>query len=447
MTRVYAKTKTITQYLFAAVWLTALAGCSAGGMGLYAPWSVQSDVGIVTKNLDSIPDIAWQTQDQRETLSQQSEAFEDMPAAESQPQIQPDPVAFPAGRKLSVALLLPMSGKDAALGQSMLKAAQMALFDVGSANFELVPHDTRGTTEGAVAAATRAVGDHADLILGPVFADDVKAIKPVIAPSGIPVITFTTDWTVADDNVYVMGFLPFAQVARVAQYASAHGYKRFGVYAPKTDYGDVAVSTLGRTDVDIVKIGRYSPRQSDISLLVADFAETSRAGGTDEEPVFSFDALFLPLGGEGLRALVSFFDQSGVKAEKVKFIGTGLWDDTSLIGHAALFGGWFAAPNPILRRDFEARYQENYGSPPLRLASLAYDSTALAAVLARSGSKDGSPYTRARLTNPRGFAGIDGIFRFRPDGLAERGLAVLEIQSGGARVVDPGPTAFLRRGG
>jgi len=128
----------------------------------------------------------------------------------------------------------------------------------------------------------------------------------------------------------------------------------------------------------------------------------------------------------------------------MRLIGTGLWDDESLARNPALYGGWFAAPDPALRRDFDRRYLENYGSAPPRLATLAYDATALAAVLSR-GTQD-NPYSRQRLTNPRGFAGIDGVFRLRPDGLNDRGLAVLEVQSGRARVIDAAPTAFVGSG-
>jgi len=174
---------------------------------------------------------------------------------------------------------------------------------------------------------------------------------------------------------------------------------------------------------------------------VQDFAATSRSDPASG--LLDFDTLLLPLGSEGLRSLVTLLDSNGITQPEVKFIGTGLWDDAKLTSDPALFGGWFAAPDPALRADFEKRFSENFGEPPLRLSSLAYDATALAAVLARSSYGDASPYTRETLTNPRGFAGIDGIFRFRPDGLSERGLAMLEIQSGRTRVIDPAPTAFI----
>jgi ABC-type branched-subunit amino acid transport system substrate-binding protein len=390
----------------------------------------------VTSDPDKVPDIGWQTSGDRRELAQQNTSFMRDPNRPS--------LVYGAAntRKVRVALLLPLTGRNAELGQSMLKAAQMALFDVGSANFELIPKDTRSTTEGAAAAAQEAASVGASLILGPVFAEDVRAVRPVASSANIPVVAFTTDWTLGGGDTYIMGFLPFAQVARVAQYARENGADKVAVYAPTTPYCDVVISTLQRTGADLVRVDRYSPQQPDQAAQVEKFAMSSNAGEDLANPQFRFNALVLPVGGESLRSLVSVFNLHGVKNKNVRLIGTGLWDDPQLTYDPALYGGWFAAPDPRLRNDFERRYRDNYGGSPLRLASLAYDATALAAVLART-SDDSSPYSRDRMTNPRGFAGIDGIFRFRSDGLAERGLAVLEIQSGKSRVIDPAPTAFI----
>jgi branched-chain amino acid transport system substrate-binding protein len=418
VTGLYAKTRLSIQFFFVFTLALFLTGCVADG---YSSGRGHNS-GVVSNDPNAMPNLAWQTGTDRRELSQQSQQF------------RPGLVNAGPVEKVRVALLLPLTGKNTDLGQSMLKAAQMALFDVGSANFVLNPRDTKSTPEGAAAAASAAVANGDQLILGPIFADDVKAARP--AAGGLPMIAFTTDWKIAGGNTYIMGFLPFAQVSRVAQFAQSKGIERFGVFAPQTEYCDVVISTL-RSSADIDKAGRYMPQQTDLTDIVKQFIDESKtADGT-----LRYQSLMLPVGGESLRSLMSVFSLNGINNKSVKLVGTGLWDDTSLTRDPALYGGWFAAPDPKLRADFDRRYQENYGATPLRLASLAYDATALAAVLARTSPE--APYSRGNITNGRGFAGIDGIFRFRGDGLAERGLAVLEIQSGHTRVVDPAPTAFL----
>jgi len=415
------------QYFVALAFVLLLSGC---GGSPTSGWNAPAQ-GVVTNDPNSIPNMAWQTAGDRQDLAQQGK---DIAAG------RPGLVNAGALPKVKVAILLPMTGKNGDLGNAMLKAAQMALFDIGSGNFELVPKDTHSTSAGAADAAKDAIADGAKLLLGPIFADDVRAVKPVASAANVPVVAFTTDWTIAGNDTYIMGFLPFAQVARVTQYAQTKGYNRFGVFAPQTPYCDAVISTLQRSGATVSKLERYAPAQVDISTQAADFATT----GKNPDGTFVFNSLMLPVGGENLRSLVTVLSQQGITADNTKLIGTGLWDDASLTNDPAIYGGWFAAPDPQQRRDFEKRYQDNYGAAPPRLSTLAYDATALAAVLARTG--DAAPFSRDHMTNARGFAGIDGIFRFRPDGLSERGLAVLEIQGGKARVIDPAPTAFLSSG-
>lgn len=419
------------QFLFAALFALTLSGCVTGGT--YSG-NMPGNTGVVTNDPNAMPNLGWQTAGDRRDLAQQSAAASRDPSR---------PGLVVSAKKVKVAILLPLSGKNADLGQSMLKAAQMALFDVGSANFEMVPKDTKSTTAGASMAAQEAANSGASMFLGPIFAEDVRAVKPVSAAHNIPMLAFTTDWTLGGGDTYIMGFLPFAQVARVAQYAKTHGGDRVAVFAPTTPYCDAVIGTLNRAGVNPVKVQRYSPQQADLSTAVAAFAQQNKVSTAPLS--YTFNALMMPVGGESMRSLASVLSANGINNRNTRFLGTGLWDDTALAGDPAVYGGWFAAPDPASRRDFERRYSENYGGAPLRLSSLAYDATALAAVLARTGG-DGNPYSRDRLMNQRGFAGIDGIFRFRGDGLSERGLAVLEIRSGGARVIDPAPTAFLGSG-
>lgn len=405
--------------------LFILSACQQGGYTSREPFGAVN-TGVYTNDPSQMPDMSWQTADQRQTMARNNQQT----ATVATPQ--------PQGTPVKVAVLVPLSGKNASLGQSMLKAAQLALGDMGSQGFQLIPTDTQGTPAGAAAAAGKAVADGADLILGPIFAEDVRAVKPITTPARIPVIAFTTDWSLVDDNTYIFGFLPFLQVTRVVDYAESRGLANLGVIAPNTEYANLVVATLARDNTRTVDTLRYAPGQADISNLLADFA-----GRNKTAEGYTFNSLLLPVGGESLRSLTALMDQYGLRGSRVRLLGTGLWDDPTAMSDPMLAGSWFAAPDPKARFDFERRYQQTFGSTAPRLATLAYDATALAAVLARSDTS-GQPYSRARLTAPRGFTGIDGVFRFRSDGLAERGLAVLEIGGGSARVIDPAPTAFGR---
>jgi len=353
------------------------------------------------------------------------------------------PTAQPG--EVTVALLLPLSGQHSRLGQSMMQAAQMALFDLDSQAVRLLPKDTKGTPDGAQQAALQALDEGAQLILGPVFSESVKAVSAVAAPSRTPVIAYTTDWTAAGSNTYVMGFLPFSQVIRIVNYAVHRGYRDIGFFGPHGDYGTIVMRTLHYSlqqhRMNVGKIGNFSPTEPELHHVVQEFLEAPapRRGAAENFPI---DSVVVPVGGQALQTVANMFSYYNAGQRRVRFLGTGLWDDPSLAGEQTLHGAWFAASDPALRKDFEDRYRENFRRAPERLASLAYDSMALAVVLAKTHDGYGHPYARNRLVTQSGFAGIDGIFRFRRDNLVERGLAVLEITRDGPRVIDPAPEAF-----
>jgi hypothetical protein len=222
-----------------------------------------------------------------------------------------------------------------------------------------------------------------------------------------------------------------------------------GILAPANDYGNTIMSAYnavasgaGISTADNV---RYPPAQTDLSQLVAQFAHYD-SRKDDPNAGMPFDAVLLPAGGEKARAIGGLLNYYNLPASQVRRIGTGLLDDTALATEPSLDGAWFAASAPELRAGFEKRYAQLYGTRPQRLATLAYDATALAAVIARNSfyQTGVAGFDRAGITNPNGFAGIDGVFRFRPDGLIERGLAVMEYHDAQIRVLDPAPTTFQR---
>lgn len=339
------------------------------------------------------------------------------------PAINPYPVNTPApGGKAKVALLVPLSGANAALGQAMLSAAQLAMFDAGADNFELMPRDSGASAQSAAESAQGALNDGAQLILGPIFADAVKAVKPLAAQRGVQVIAFSTDTAVAGDNTFLMGFTPASQIERVAAFAASKGIRRASVLFADDVYGNAAERAFSdiapRAGIKVAATRHFIAGDKDMALVTRDA-----------------EAVFMPL--SGAQAVTA---ATNMNAATVRKLGTGLWDDPRTLASTAMEGAWFAAPSPASFAMFEKKFRMTYGTTPPRLASLAYDATALAAVL----SKSGKGYGRDVIMNPNGFAGIDGIFRFGPDGVAERGLAVLEIRKGQAVEISPAPRTFQR---
>jgi ABC-type branched-subunit amino acid transport system substrate-binding protein len=419
------------------------------------------------------------------------------PAQQAQEPVRP--------KEIKVGLMLPLSGPAAALGQDMLQAAQMALFDVGPNDVVLLPRDTGGTAEGAHRVASELVAEQVEVIIGPLYSQAVQATSPIAQQAGIPVLAFSNVASVAASDTYLLGFRPEEQVARVVQYALGNvarrpdglaridpsaagaaaggqpadvgpmvdrGPVRIAGLAPDDAYGATAMQALRRAVIgsggELTTTAFYPPDLSDPSPVVrqdADFdrrqaaleAERRRLEAIDDDAARSelrrletvdtfgpppFDAILIADGGDRLRsvaALLTFYD---VDPAAVRFLGTMRWqDDPRVLEETALRYGWIAALPPETMNAFRSRYQAAFGSAPQQLAALAYDATALVVIAARDlGDRD---FSSATLTNPDGFAGATGLFRLRPDGLADHSLAILEVDGAATRVIDPAPATLV----
>jgi ABC-type branched-subunit amino acid transport system substrate-binding protein len=337
-----------------------------------------------------------------------------------------------AGRAMKVALLLPLSGEQASLGKNLMNGAEMATMELGRESFELMPRDSGATPQEAQRAANEAIRAGAQLVIGPLFSTSVEAVKPITAQASVPMLALSNDGSVAGSGVYVMGFSPVEQVQRITGFAAAKGLRAIAILAPSSLYGDLVVSTAKQagSPVNVVAVARYTNSPASIAAAVQELV-AQRA---------NFNALLLPEGGATLHQVAAQLSSNGMSARQLPLLGTGLWDEEKTANDFALIGGWYAAPDPAARAGFTERYAKNFGSKPLRLASLSYDATALAVALAAKGGD--RPFSDASITNPNGFAGIDGIFRLTPRGTTERGLAVMEVTKSGPKVIDAAPKRF-----
>ncbi len=373
-------------------------------------------------------------------------------AIETQPLPGPMLVRPGGADMVRVAFLAPLSGPQAGLGRALLDAAQLALFDLADDRIALLPRDTEGQPEKAAAAAQQALAEGAQIIIGPLFANEAAAVGPLARERGVKVLSFSTDRSVAGNGIFLLGFTPDQQVERVISFARGKGITRYALLAPDSAYGNAVAQAAGlaaqQAGGQLLRQDRYPGDTTDLTPVVRRFAAALRAlppRGLEEPPVDGVDpnlprpvdALLLPEGGAKLRALAPLLPYFDIDPRAVRFLGTGLWEDASLGSEPALLGGWYAAPAPDGFADFSRRFEQSFGRRPVRLASLAYDATALVGILARRGD-----FSDEALTNPDGFAGYDGIFRFLPNGLVQRGLAVLEVQRRGSRVIDPAPASF-----
>lgn len=342
---------------------------------------------------------------------------------------------------IKVAFLLPMGaqGNAQAVAKALKQAGELALFDFDNPNIQLVPKDTLGTPEGARAAAQEAVKEGAELIIGPLFAAEVAAAAPEAQRSNLPMVAFSSDRKVAGNGVYLLSFLAGSDMPRIVSYAASRGKKRFAALVPQTDSGRLVeqsfLAAVSQQGGQVVSVKSYPQDANGMVTPVRDIAALAKKG----QPA-QVDALLVVGGADSMPSLAPLLPYSEIDTTQVKLIGTGSWDYPGVGKEEVLAGGWFPAPDPKGWTDFTKRYVETYGDVPPRLASLAYDAVSLAVSL--SNNPKGQRYTASQLTRSAGFAGIDGLFRLRPDGTSERGFAILEVQRYGNEVIDVAPNSF-----
>lgn len=338
-----------------------------------------------------------------------------------------------------VALLLPLSGQNAAIGRALMQAAEMGVFDSGDDNFNLVVRDSAAPGGPAVAVSS-AMTEGAKLVLGPLFSQEVPDAARA-AGSLIPIISFSNDRNAAKPGVFVLGIAPQAQVERVVSFAASQQLRRFAILYPSSAYGNAVKqayqAAVAQSGGSISMMQGYDPAATDFISTMQSLQSSYKSNG--------FDALMIPEGGQKLRALIAMlpgFDIPSLSAGSggVRLLGTALWNDPSLTRDPNLSGAWFATTPPDRWASFAQRYQAVYGAAPDPRAGVVYDAVTLAVALAKA--KPGGDFSVTRLTDVSGFAGVTGLFRLNPDGTSTRGLSVLEIAPGGINVRDPAPTTF-----
>lgn len=353
----------------------------------------------------------------------------------------PSGPGFGAGAgSVKVALLLPISagGSTPGIAKALKQAGELALFDFDNPNVVLVPKDTRGTPEGARMAAESAVQDGAELIIGPLFAQEVNAVAPIARQAGIPVVAFSSDENVAGNGVYLLSFVAGRDVQRIVSFALSRGKRNFAALVPQSPYGRLAETAFARAvsaGGGTASVRAVFPPGDANGMLgpVRQIANAVKGGQ-------QVDALFLPAGREELPSLAPLLASSGLSSAQLQFLGTGQWEFPNIGTEKALIGGWYPAPDPKGWAGFSQRYAKTYGGPPPRIASLAYDAVSLAVSL--SQNPQGQRYNSSTLSRASGFQGVDGLFRLLPDGTSERGLAILEVREYGPQVIDPAPSSF-----
>jgi branched-chain amino acid transport system substrate-binding protein len=349
----------------------------------------------------------------------------------------PEPVEQPTvglptdAQRHRIAVLVPITGRDADVGQSIANAANLAVLDSGGKRIRVTIYDT---ATGASGAARKALADGNKLILGPLLSEDVRAVSAIASPARVPIIAYSNDSTVAGGGTYLMGFTPGQSVFRVVSYARSKGMSRFAGLVPNQTFGQRTQASLTRAvethGGSLVSVGSYENNPASLTAAINSIGAKGKV-----------DAILIADSGTTAARAIPIIRRGPLSDAKI--MGTDRWNTEAGLARApALHGAWFASVTDGIFNQLTGKYRTRFGKDPHRLASLGYDSVLLATKIASSW-KVGTAFPVGALNDPGGFSGIDGAFRFSGSGIADRALEVQEVRATGPTVISPAPKTFV----
>ena len=346
----------------------------------------------------------------------------------------PAPAPTPTGTGLPedenlhrIALLVPLSGQNGEVGQSIANATTMAILDTEANNLRITTYDT---AQGARAAASRAVADGNALVLGPLLGTNVTAVRGVTAAANVPIISFSNDTSVAGPGVFVMGHVPEQSIARSVNHVRQSGARNFAILAPDGEYGDRAEaglrSSLERFGGTLVARERYARSNTSV---VSSAQRLGQRGG--------FDTLLIADSGTN-----AIRGADALGSGSIRILGTERWSgDRDVLDATSLRGALFSSVSDGRYSGFVRSYNERFGGQPYRVSTLGYDAVLLTLRAARDW-QFGAPFPTQILFQSGGFDGVDGPFRFARNGVVERAMEVRRVGDGTMSVVSPAPSGF-----
>jgi hypothetical protein len=344
-------------------------------------------------------------------------------------------------RPVVVALMVPGGSADQGrqvLASNLENAARLAIADLQGVQIDLRVYQTGGDPARAAQLAGQALADGAKVIVGPLLAAEATAVGNAVAGAGVNVLSFSNNPTAAGRNVFLLGPTFDNTASRLMSYAASQGKGRILLVSEQTPAGQAAEAAVrlaaARTGATLAATQSYAFSQQGVVDALPKITAAARSSGAQ--------TILMTAGSEGaLPILAELLPQNGLSPTQFQYAGLTRWDvPAATMNLRGLQGGWFALPDPALTARFDARYAATYGAAPNPVAALAYDGIAAVGALLRQGGADA--LSGARITQGQGFAGVNGVFRFRSDGMNERGLAIAQVRDGQSVVISPAPRSF-----
>ena len=369
-------------------------------------------------------------------------------------------------RKIPVALFLPLTGKNKDLGWSIFNATSLSLFDNDINNkIELVLFDSKENPEESKKVFKEIIDRNIKVVIGPIFTSTVLAIEKMARDNDITVITLSNNHellnkTTRYGGVFVGGIIPETQVDKIINFSMDKGKFNFAVIAPNNQYGKIVTEQMKKfirsRDGNFITSEFYENNNIDIDRavqkVISSFGIPSNSRNRDTSYLSDYDriypqVIFIPEAGKALTRIAGSISRLNNEERNFQLIGSTQWNDSSVLSDINLYGAWIPAPEDERFRIFEKNYYRSFGKFPPRITSIAYDAVLAIAKIAEQKTNlklTFNEFIEFNNSIKNGFEGIDGIFRFLPNGAIQRNLAVLQIGNGKFETIESSTPKFMK---
>ena len=347
---------------------------------------------------------------------------------------------------LKIGVLLPLSGKFQDIGESFLKAIQLALYDISNENIKIYPKDNKGNALSTYQAAKEFEEQGIRIVIGPIFYENLERLGEV---KNITFITLTNKTKEIPKNIIAFGINIESQIDVLKKYFDEIKVSKTLLLSPKSKFVYQSES-VAKKDVlkfyrtysydvnpkkitgEIEKITKYRERKKDLerrikilekSDLYKDKNELKQLEQMHTLGEVNFDSVFVIDFGDRLKSVLTSFMFSDVSSDEVSFFTINQWFDETFFNENAMQNLHFPSINFKNFKKFSKKFLKSYNKKPNEVSILGYDALGL---IYYCWLNNNFHFKQDQLYNKQGFKGLHGEFIIK-DNISRQKLNIYKV--------------------
>tara|TARA_B100000029_G_scaffold480477_1_gene528560 strand:- start:22 stop:1200 length:1179 start_codon:yes stop_codon:yes gene_type:complete len=331
---------------------------------------------------------------------------------------------------LKIGVLLPLSGEYQNVGESFLKAIQLALHDISNENIKIFPKDSKANSLSALNAAKEFESLGIDIVLGPIFYESLENLNKI---NNITFISFTNKINEIPKNTIAFGINIESQIKSLENYFNKNKISKTILLSPNSEFVYHSDSILKKDILkfyrnysyetnpkkitgEIEKITKYRERKKDLERRIKILEKSDLPKHKNELKQLeqmhtlgevNFDSVVIIDFGERLKSVLTSFMFSDVSSSDVNFFTINQWFDESFFNENAMQNLHFPSIDYKNFKKFKRKFLKTYNEKPNKVSILAYDALGL---IYYCWSNNNFQFKKDQLYSKKGFKGLQGKF-------------------------------------